>query len=52
MKTEITIVKENEMQYAIYIGNEIYTRTGAMFTAKKIQKELDFIYNVGREKNV
>lgn len=43
---EIKIVKENEMQYAIYIDNEIYTRCGALCTAEKIKKNLDFIYNI------
>lgn len=44
--TKITIVKENAMQYAIYIGNDLYTRCGTMFTAEKIRKELNFLYNL------
>lgn len=39
------IVKENEMQYAVYMNNELYTRCGAFCTAEKIVKNLNFIFN-------
>ena len=42
---KIKIIKENEMQYAIYIDNEIYTRCGAECTALKIKKNLEFVLN-------
>lgn len=42
---KIKIVKENEMQYAIYIDNDLYIRVGARCTAENIQKNLNFIYN-------
>lgn len=41
----IKIVKENEMQYAIYIDMDLYTRVGTRYTAEKIQKNLNLIYN-------
>lgn len=44
MKKEITIIKENENQYAVYINRIIYTRTGTMFSAIQIKKNLEFIY--------
>lgn len=44
MKKEIEIVKENEMQYAIYINGVLYTRTGSMYIANQIKKNLEFIY--------
>ena len=43
---EIKIIKENEMQYAIYIDGEIHTRCGAYCTAEKTKKNLEFIYNI------
>lgn len=42
---KIKIVKENEMQYAVYINNEIYTRCGAFSTAENIKRNLEFILN-------
>lgn len=42
---KIKIVKENEMQYAVYIDNEIYTRVGARYSAEQLEKNLNFIYN-------
>lgn len=43
---KIRIIKENEMQYAIYIDSELYTRVGAMCTAQNIQKNLNFLYAI------
>lgn len=42
----IKIIKENEIQYAIYINDELYTRVGCLYNAKQIKKNLDFIYNI------
>lgn len=44
MKKDIIIVKENEMQYDIYINGVIYTRTTSMYIANQIKKNLEFIY--------
>lgn len=38
---KIEIIKENEMQHAIYINNEPYIRCGAFCTAEKIVKEIE-----------
>lgn len=45
---KIEIVKENHMQYAILIDGKIHTRCGAYCTAKKIKRNLDFVFNIGR----